>query len=749
MAAVDPYSPCPCGSQEKYKWCCHKAEEPALRAERLIRSEQFDQALKVIDEGLRKVKGALWLLMQKAIVHERRDEPEPARAAVNAILQAKPDHLGALAHRVQSTLMAEGPEPAAADLQSALSAMAPEDRPKFAGVFRMVGVMLVRSGSIPAGIAHLEIGTAADAEDDPIAQPALRSLMTDPGVSAWLKNPYDLMTTPPGLDPETHRRFEAALQAADEALWGQAAAGFETLSADGVAEADRNLGLCRLWMADNAGAIAAFRRYTKFTGPTAEAVDLEALCQQTEPIGDEDLVEHVRLTWPLNNRDGLLQALKDAEQNDKTVVSEGAGVLDPDDPEAEEVEAFTLLDRPRPEARPGMTPSEMARVVGRAIVGQESVMLDGFDLGKQFDDLREQFIALAGANIPPAQPRTDVLEKVARVSLAMRTEWAVPEGLDPEETRRIQREEQARVLREVWPETPLPGLGGRTPRQAIKDGNAQIPLRAAFCQLDAGRANPNLDLPALRAELGIPGEPTPDPASVDIERIHLARLFRVPTAQLSDDRLWHLFLRSRTFGQHRALEQAAQALVNRPKLLDSKGPSERFAVFGDLANLTAGRGDFAEALAWIEQARRDEPPAHRGPNAPRWDFLALRIRARNESPEQWVPELAVVLDRYREDRAASQVVVSNLLDMGLMQMVPHPDQPEQVMLDSRPLMSLISRYGPRVTTASGALGVSASRPEIWTPGGPSSSGGGGVWTPDSPGSSGQGGGERKIILPGQ
>ena len=43
--------------------------------------------------------------------------------------------------------------------------------------------------------------------------------------------------------------------------------------------------------------------------------------------------------------------------------------------------------------------------------------------------------------------------------------------------------------------------------------------------------------------------------------------------------------------------------------------------------------------------------------------------------------------------------MSNLLDLGLIRMAPHPDRPDQVMLDSRPLMALLAQYGPRVTTA--------------------------------------------------
>ncbi|MFO0958668.1 MAG: SEC-C metal-binding domain-containing protein [Isosphaeraceae bacterium] len=54
MAAVEPYSPCPCGSGEKFKWCCQKIESYADKAQRLYEGGQIDAALKALDEGLRK-----------------------------------------------------------------------------------------------------------------------------------------------------------------------------------------------------------------------------------------------------------------------------------------------------------------------------------------------------------------------------------------------------------------------------------------------------------------------------------------------------------------------------------------------------------------------------------------------------------------------------------------------------------------------------------------------------------------------
>src|SRR5690348_400992 len=95
MAAVDPYAPCPCGSGEKFKWCCQKVESFADKAERLIENGQFDAALATLDEGLRKVPDNPWLLTRKALLFIRKDQTAEARPLLERIVSKQPTHLGA------------------------------------------------------------------------------------------------------------------------------------------------------------------------------------------------------------------------------------------------------------------------------------------------------------------------------------------------------------------------------------------------------------------------------------------------------------------------------------------------------------------------------------------------------------------------------------------------------------------------------------------------------------------------------
>ena len=139
-----------------------------------------------------------------------------------------------------------------------------------------------------------------------------KDLRANPAISVWEKNPYRLSPAPEAAAQAFRESFEQALGWAEEGLWSSAASAFELLAAGSAAGvfADRNRGLCCLWLADHDGAVAALRRYIARSKPTTDTVDLETLCQLIEPPSRYDLIDIDRLSWPIRNREGLLAALR-------------------------------------------------------------------------------------------------------------------------------------------------------------------------------------------------------------------------------------------------------------------------------------------------------------------------------------------------------------------------------------------------------------------------------------------------------
>ncbi len=748
MAGVEPYAPCPCGSGQKFKWCCQKVEAFADRAQRLFDTGQGEAAIKALDEGLRKEPGNPWLLTRKAIMQIRHGEPEPAKATLRQVLAKNPKHFGALVLLTRCVLETEGPVNGAGMFQQVLAAVDEGQRPTLAGLARVVAYLLAETQLYPAALKHLELVLKLGEDDGSVAS-MVRNIEASPAVAPWLKDSYRLAPAPAHLHGETRQKFERALGLAAQGLWAPAAAAFDGLTiGDPGGPADYNLGLCRLWLGDEPGAVGPLRRRSKALGDSAEAVDIEALCQLVEPIAGPDRVEQVQLLWPVLDRAGLVAALRAAPD----VFEDGPTPTDPDDPSAPGVEMYALLDRPAIERHDGrgLTIDQVPKILGRVGLAADFAALVTYDDGR-VDSLGDRFTALAGRSIDGANPRTELLGGESRAGLAMTWDWLYPAGLDPAEVERLESEKRVALFADIWPETAMPYLGQRTPSQAVRDGNAAVALRAAVLQFERqgqlDRGNPG-EAFALRERLNLAPEPAIDPENLDVAALPLARLPLVPVDRLADDALIAFYRRSRRAMIAESLRAAALAIVARPALFE-RGAIDGVSVHSDLASLEAGRGHKDEALGWIAQGRQADSPAHRTRNAPVWDMLEVRLKARLEAPEAWVPELAVVLERYAQDPTANQVILMNLVELGLIRVEPNPDQPEDVLLDSRPLQAVLAEYGPRITTASGRLGVSATKPEVWTPGGPATGGGGGLWTPGAGNPAPAANQPSKLILPGR
>ena len=120
-----------------------------------------------------------------------------------------------------------------------------------------------------------------------------------------------------------------------------------------------------------------------------------------------------------------------------------------------------------------------------------------------------------------------------------------------------------------------------------------------------------------------------------------------------------------------------------------------------------------------------------------------------DPPDVWVPVLAVILDRCRgqprSDLGGAACGWSVLVSSRPGSI---PSVRTSSILDTQMLEQYLKRYGPRVTTATGELGVAASQSEIWTPEAtghvPRRSG-----HRAQPAAPGAGAEKSKLILPGQ
>src|SRR4051812_2832292 len=179
MAALESYSPCPCGSGQKYKWCCQKAEPYVERSVRLQDTGGGEAARAAIDEGLAKFPGNPWLTIRKSILLARQGRAAEAGGLLRELIARDPKHVGAHNFLVRVALETEGAEPGASQLQQALSAVSPENRPALSITAQLVGIMLGEEGHAPAALAHMYLAEQLgpeEADDDRTMAQSLRMI---------------------------------------------------------------------------------------------------------------------------------------------------------------------------------------------------------------------------------------------------------------------------------------------------------------------------------------------------------------------------------------------------------------------------------------------------------------------------------------------------------------------------------------------------------------------------------------------
>ncbi len=398
MALVEPYAPCHCGSGQKYKWCCQSVEPFIERSQRLLDNGQYELAINPINEGLSKTPDNVSLLLRKALIQLHLNQVEQAGEALRHLLQKQPGHLGGSILMTRLAIDSEGRKRGSPSFSRRSQPCAPLIARSFAALASFVGTSLSRSEYPAAAIKHFELAGQLSSDEEKQVASQLQILRASPGISVWEKNPYRLSPAPEGATAAFREAFDKALGWAEESLWSSAASAFELLAAGSGAGvlADRNRGLCCLWLADHDGAVAALRRYIARSKPSTDTVDLEALCQVIEPPSRYDLVDLDRLSWPIRNREGLVAAL----HADKSIVQAQPRAIDSDDPEAPQLDSFLLLDRPEAAARPGLTRQELPLVEGELLLDKNVAFLEAVDDGR-LDRLIDRFAPGCGAQYSP------------------------------------------------------------------------------------------------------------------------------------------------------------------------------------------------------------------------------------------------------------------------------------------------------------------------------------------------------------
>jgi tetratricopeptide (TPR) repeat protein len=627
--ALDQYSPCPCGSGKKFKWCCLPIHEKIAKAYDHHANGQHDVALRTIDEVAAEHPGNPEVWGRKAQLLYEMGKPDEAEEALNKAFAINANYPFGFLLKGQFR-QSEGELAGALILfRKAAEVYDPEARALLAGLQMMIAECELQLNRPVAARAAFEIARRLKPEDPEFGQQLQGFDQTDQLPRA-ARREYKFQNPAASASAERRSAWDKALAGAATGRLSDAARAFWQLTCEDGEDAAAwyNLALSRAWLGDNPGAIDAFDRYVNLEADETKAAEAWAL---TEALrlgqGMEDQADYVGNAIVANLRDPqqFVNALQQLQSEKRLIAAQVdqetqvlSGII------LEKVQALTPELEASVPARMGAALLVRGNLVRLANVNLES-------LDKIFEELHQRMgPALNAAEI--RRSRTPcVFTQVLSGGVAFPTR-----AVDEDSAKRQMDEAFAKYVEDVWIHRPLKSLNGVPPVDAGGHPVLRKKLRGAvqFLQECAEIQKATYDFNRLRRKLGLAtGEPAvaAGAAPADISALGAAELAGLTVDSLSDAQAEQAYQTAVRLDAKDLAGKFAEALVRRPPRADKP---DRFPWFSHLVQLSLAQNDSQGALDYLNEGEKDDCEHNEGRRRNDYELRRGQLLARRGDFDQ-------------------------------------------------------------------------------------------------------------------
>ena len=673
--ALDVYSPCPCGSNKKLKFCCHGIEADIERVVRHQSAKQYKQALQVLMALERTNPQSAWVknLAAFTLMMDRR-APE-AKAPLAKVLESQPDNLYSISLFGLASFLGDGWKAGKMAIQRAFQRCSAEYPHIVYFLARSIAEFMAGSGSAMAHRQYLALAMRlANDENRENVFVELIDFDGDTKIPYILRGSHDLVPIAgdEAFEKEIRKGVKLAFLGCNEAaagIFGKLAEAADTelagLSGDvatqkksAAADLWWNCGVCRAWDGDEKPAAEALHKSAQLTSDFEVAVERETLAQNLGRRGDRESAHRVvQRTYKAKSVSKLLTQLDSVPELVRMPKPEGQQA-DPRQPSANYrvLDKSVITDTNDAAFTLETVPTVIADIVvfdrneganqdsGLAIIGIE---------GPTFTEAVAKLEAAADDEIEkielPGSENgivTNSMFEKEFLPLQWRRHYeaATPMGI----IRRINREVWKKFLEQEWPNTALAALGGKTPQQAIGDDALRVPLAAWLQQLDmyGDRFGLPFDVSEGREKYRLPALQTLDVSDDhnNVGTLSILQFARLPFDKLDDTQLVAAFKRA-TLVQHKgSLKQLLVKIVERPSCHDKLDISRVYRFLSDISALLS---DSTEAIHWLNKEReRQVPVTEQFEHSLDCDMRELRYRLDSPHNEECNNLLRRMWDHY-------------------------------------------------------------------------------------------------------
>ena len=588
---LDPYSPCPGGTGKKIKFCCSELVGDLEQLDQLTSGEQYAAALTEVERLLQRTPGRACLMAHRTRLQLATRKFAEAAAGSMEFLAACPDNPVALGQAALTEGLAGKVQEAASLFDKAREAAGkelPPDLVRTAQTLVQVGAQTGHPGFAQAIVEWLmDAGQGSEEE-----RQALAAIIGSAGVPPALraKMPFE----PPPADSPYRFEFDSALKHASEWRLSKALATLRSLKA--VAGESPELFtdiaiLCEMlarpfeaseaWLAVARLKAAATDAAVEATG-RAIALETEADPQRSP------LVSMTTIAATLSTEGGI-ELLDDKLRHDAHCEA-------------------APFDRSAWVSRGAAPPHSVWRIyAGPDAAGQQRLLASLLIFGRQTDREPEAVLQGFEPDVAEAKPLVEPLIggvfapasadiDRGRLPATTPTNWlqgtqyrvrpadlpkTPPAADEPSPLDLLLSRQRAavwdRFLR-IWPDTALPELLGKTPREAVQAGkDLARRVEAIVSEGEATSRQPDASAAwtAVRGRLGLP-VPAAITSAHPLEDVSPLQWHRVVLDGLDLDQVRMLFLTSLDAGFELAASRAAEAIVSRADAT----PEDRWEAYG-------------------------------------------------------------------------------------------------------------------------------------------------------------------------